>query len=93
MYPLPGNAQAGTYISIFPQTFWPFWAECHISPCLYPSLYLYNQVKERNETIPFTEKIVMPEHTYIHSLLYIYIYIYIYIDYRQAILTYFKVTT
>jgi hypothetical protein len=30
------------------------WAECHISPCLYSSLY--NQVKERNETIPFTER-------------------------------------
>jgi hypothetical protein len=24
------------------------WAECHISPCLYSSLYLYNQVKEGN---------------------------------------------
>jgi hypothetical protein len=32
------------------------WAECHISPCLYSSLYLYNQVKEGNETIPFTER-------------------------------------
>jgi hypothetical protein len=32
------------------------WAECHISPCLYSSLYLYNQVKDRNKTIPFTER-------------------------------------
>jgi hypothetical protein len=32
------------------------WAECHISPCLYSSLYLYNQVKEGSETIPFTER-------------------------------------
>jgi hypothetical protein len=33
-----------------------------ISPCLYYFLYLYNQVKEGNETITFT-KIIMPEHT------------------------------
>jgi hypothetical protein len=32
------------------------WPECHISPCLYSSLYLYNQVRQENETIPFTEK-------------------------------------
>jgi hypothetical protein len=32
------------------------WAKCHISPCLYSSLYLYNQVKEGNETISFTER-------------------------------------
>jgi hypothetical protein len=30
------------------------WAECHISLCLYSSLY--NQVKEGNETIAFTER-------------------------------------
>jgi hypothetical protein len=35
---------------------WTVWAECHIYPCLYSSLYLYNQVKEGNETIPFTER-------------------------------------
>jgi hypothetical protein len=32
------------------------WAECHIYPYLYSSLYLYNQVKEGDETIPFTER-------------------------------------
>jgi hypothetical protein len=42
------------------------WTECHISPCLYSSLYLYNQVKEG--------KIVMPEHTYIHIYIHFYIY-------------------
>jgi hypothetical protein len=33
------------------------WAEWHISPYLYSSLYLYNQVKEGNETITFTERL------------------------------------
>jgi hypothetical protein len=43
------------------------WAECHISPCLYSSLYLYNQVKKGNETIPFTERQLCRNiHTYIH---------------------------
>jgi hypothetical protein len=32
------------------------WTECHISPCLYSSLYLYNPVNVGNETIPFTER-------------------------------------
>jgi hypothetical protein len=32
------------------------WVECHISPCLYSSLSCYNQVKEGNETKPFTER-------------------------------------
>jgi hypothetical protein len=27
------------------------WAECHIYPCLYSSLYLFSQIKEGNETI------------------------------------------
>jgi hypothetical protein len=50
------------------------WVECHISPCLYSSLY--NQVKGKwNYTIH--RKIVTPEHTHthihtcMHSLLYI----------------------
>jgi hypothetical protein len=30
-----------------------FWAPCHIAPFLYSSLYLYYQVKERNETVTF----------------------------------------
>jgi hypothetical protein len=29
------------------------WAECHTSPCLYSSLH--HQVKDGNETIPFTK--------------------------------------
>jgi hypothetical protein len=55
MYRLPGNAQAGTYEHISSDIS-ALWAECHISPCLYSSLYLYNQVKEGNETIPLTER-------------------------------------
>jgi hypothetical protein len=47
------------------------WAECHISPCSYSSLYLYNQVKEGNETIPFTERQLLPEHTHIHIFTFI----------------------
>jgi hypothetical protein len=44
------------------------WAECYISPCLYSSLYLYNQVKEGNETIPFTERELCRNiHTYTHT--------------------------
>jgi hypothetical protein len=39
---LPGwNIRISSDIS----TLWP---ECHISPCLYSSLYLYNQIKEGN---------------------------------------------
>jgi hypothetical protein len=53
MYQLPGNGQAGTYIS---SDILALWAEYHNSPCLYSSLYSYNQVKEGNETIPFTER-------------------------------------
>jgi hypothetical protein len=53
MYPLPGNGQAGTYIF---SDISALWAECHISPCLYSSLYAYKQVKEGNETIPFRER-------------------------------------
>jgi hypothetical protein len=47
MYPLPGNGQAGTYIS---SVISALWAECHISPYLYSSLYLYNQVKDGRVT-------------------------------------------
>jgi hypothetical protein len=43
-----------TYIN-FSSDISALWAECHISPCLYSSLYLYDQVKEENETIPFKE--------------------------------------
>jgi hypothetical protein len=46
---------AYTYIN-FSSDILALWAECHISPSMYYSLYLYNQVKEGNETIPFTER-------------------------------------
>jgi hypothetical protein len=48
------------------------WAECHISPCLYSSLYLYNHVKEGNETIPFIYTYI-----YIHTNIHAYIHFYI----------------
>jgi hypothetical protein len=46
------------------------WAECHISPCLYS--YLYNHVKEGNETIPLTERQLCRNiHTYLHTFTFI----------------------
>jgi hypothetical protein len=53
------------------------WAECHISPCLYSSIYLYNQVKEGNETVALTEiQLCRIIHTYAHTYIYTYIHFY-----------------
>jgi hypothetical protein len=72
----PGwNIHAYIYIYIyihFSSDISTLWAECHISPCLYSSLYLYNQVKEGKETIQFTERQSCRN---IHTHIYIHFYI------------------
>jgi hypothetical protein len=53
MYPLPGNAQAGTYIHTF---FVRYFGRLGRMPNFSLLILLYNQVKEENETIPLTER-------------------------------------